>query len=247
MSASTDPETRRYSFFIGNIPPFLRFEMAFHSLFHLVESHKSDQLFEDINPATEVATIGLIAQFEAFCKHQFAGLVNIHSDLLGDFSKKRMQTAIRLDTLVSVLGRLDESLGFLVVEQYDFGSPDEVNGLFRDLVGVSPFSKEEAAFYDGIRSERNLLVHHAGIYTLKHIKNYSLPKSVEAKALQDSVKISTERYHEMGDFLFNMAMKIVRVTISGLRDRLAETQHALEGERLGAMNLLLQGLYDELE
>jgi hypothetical protein len=58
--------------FIGGSPPFLLFEMEFHSLFASVEFHKNQKFFDIPNPATEVALIGLIAHFEAFCKHQFA-------------------------------------------------------------------------------------------------------------------------------------------------------------------------------
>jgi len=61
--------------FIGGKALFLLFAIQFHSLFHVVESHMDDvgdgPLQYPANPATEVAFIGLVAHFEAYCKPDF--------------------------------------------------------------------------------------------------------------------------------------------------------------------------------
>jgi hypothetical protein len=109
-------ETEFSDYFVGGIPPFLRFEIEYHSLFYLVESHKEDRWYPDANPATQASLISLVANFEAFCKHQFGALVNIHAELLRPFSAKRAQATIKLADLVSLFGRFEDKVGFVVAE-----------------------------------------------------------------------------------------------------------------------------------
>ncbi len=232
--------------FVGGIPPFLLFEMEYRSLFALVEHHKTDLLFKKANPATEAGLISLVAHFEALCKHQFASLINIHPKILKTFSERRGQASIKLSDLVSLWGQLEESMGFVVAEQYDFGSAELINGLFRDLLSVTPFSKDESEKYNSILMKRHLLVHHAGFYTLQYLKGNSVPEKIRDLAFKDSVLVSTEDYHEMSDFLFDMAMKITRVTVGALKREL-DIGGSNEGFTIEAFKQLLAGLYDSLE
>jgi hypothetical protein len=232
--------------FVGRIPPFLLFEMEYHSLFALVESHKNDKLFEKPNPATEVAMIGLVAHFEAFCKHQFAAIANIVPALLSTFASRRGQATITLSDILSLYGRFEKNIGFLVAEQYDFGSAEMINGLFRDLLSVTPFSKDESRELRTILSKRNLLVHHAGIYTLQYLKAGSVPDGMKDRAFRDPIVVTTEEYRGMSDYLFEMAMKIARVTTSALKEQM-ESAGAVEGHQLAATRELLLGLYDYIE
>ncbi len=57
--------------------------------------------------------------------------------------------------------------------------------------------------------------------------------------------IRTEDYHEISDFLFEMAMKITRVTVSALKKQLEAT--AADSNQLEATNELLRGIYDNLD
>ncbi len=97
-----------YEFFTGKISPFLLFEMEFHSLFYIVENHKNDKFYPEINPASQVASIGLLAYFEAFCKHQFAVIVNIFPTLITPFAAKRNEPKIELSTIVSFGGEVEK-------------------------------------------------------------------------------------------------------------------------------------------
>lgn len=247
MSDGKAPDGGRTSpeFFIGRIPPFLLFEMEYHSLFALVESHKNEKLFEKPNPATEVALIGLVAHFEAFCKHQFAAIANIFPTLLSTFAAKRGQAIVKLSDVLSLYGRFDKNIGFLVAEQYDFGSSKMINGIFCDLLDVTPFSKDESKKFSAILLKRHLLVHHAGIYTLQYLKPGSIPDDIKDQAFRDSIVIRTEDYHEISDFLFEMAMKITRVTVSAMKKQLEAT--AADSNQLEAPNELLRGIYDNLD
>jgi hypothetical protein len=247
MSNSENINEDTSDLFIGRIPPFLRFEMDFHSLFHLVESHKNEKIqFEKPNPATEVALMGLVAQFESFCKHQFAAITNISPELLSNFAFKRGQAVIKLSDLLSLNGRFETDIGFLIAEQYDFGSAEMINSLFNDLLVVTPFSKKESKKFNAILLKRHLLVHHAGVYTLNYIRDGSMPDEIKDQVFRDAIVISTEDYHEMGDFLFEMSMKITRVTVSALRKHL---QFATDVRDLQnhATSALLKGIYDDLD
>jgi len=232
--------------FVGRISPFLLFEMEYHSLFHLVESHKSDRLFQKPNPATEACLISLLAHFEAFCKHQFAAIINIFPELLRSFSSRRGQASIKLSDVISLYGDFDRNIGFVISEQYDFGSAELINGLFRDLLGVTPFSRDEGEQYNSILLKRHLLVHHAGIYTLQYVKENSIPDDIKSKAFHDSILIDTEDYHVTSDFLLDMNTKITRVTTHALKDQL-EKGPGFTDIKMKATELLLSGLYDRLD
>lgn len=239
-------QVKKSSFFVGGIPPFLLFEMQFHSLFHIVESHKNDRFYKEKNPASEIATIGLISQFEAFCKHQFAAIINIFPSTLDTFSKKRQQTSLELSTVVSLQGKFEKNVGFVIAEQYDFGTPKNINGLFRDLILVTPFDKDEIEFFNSILYRRNLLVHHAGFHTLEYLKSKDkhIEKEIKKEAFRDAVKIDTEQYGEISDFIFEMSMKIAKTTTYALRTMLGTK---MKKNQKKAIEELLQGLYDTLD
>ncbi len=55
------------------------------------------------------------------------------------------------------------------------------------------------------------MVHHAGIYTLQDLKAGSIRDDVKNRVFRDSIVISTEDYHEMSEFLFEMAMNICSI------------------------------------
>src|ERR1700712_4701072 len=92
---------KTYDFFTGKISPFLLFEMEYHSLFYVVENHKNDPYYSEINPASQVASIGLLAYFEAFCKHQFAAIVNLFPSLITKFAFKRDEPKIEFSTILA--------------------------------------------------------------------------------------------------------------------------------------------------
>src|ERR1041385_189402 len=103
-------------FFVGRISPFVLFEMEYHSLSYLAETHDKDRLYEKQNPATEVVVIGIIAHFEAFCKHQFAAIVNILPSLLSTFTSKRGQPTVQYSSVISLYGEFEKNIGFVLAE-----------------------------------------------------------------------------------------------------------------------------------
>jgi hypothetical protein len=232
-------------FFIGEVPPFLKFEIQYHSLFDLVESHKQSQYYKE-NIATGVALIGLVAHFEAFCKHHFAALINCSPEILVAFCEKRGEPNIEISSLFSFKTKIENNLGYILSEKYDFGSAKMINGLFRDLVNVTPFSKKEMKSFDDILQTRNLLVHHGGYFTLQHLKKNKTARDAISKLIHDAVKITTESYHEIGEFLFEMAMKMVRSTIPPYVAEIKKFKK-LSNKEKNTIKSLYQALYDNLD
>jgi hypothetical protein len=109
---------------------------------------------------------------------------------------------------------------------------------------VTPFSKDEAEVFDQILMKRHMLVHHAGFYTLRFLTEKSLPHRIKQDAFRRAIKISTEDYHKIGDFVFGMSMKVARETVKAV-ERLFEADgrpHHTE-----ALRECLRGVNDYLE
>ena len=233
-------------FFVGRISPFLLFEMEYHGLFHLVESHKEETFFRKTNPAAEVVVIAMVAHFEAFCKHQFAAIVNILPGLLPVFTSKRNEPEVRFSSVISLNGEFEKNIGFVIAEKYDFGSAKSINSLFGDLLLVSPFSEDETKTFNDILSKRNLLVHQAGFYTLQYLKEKSIHEEIKAKAFKEAILIDTEGCHEISDFLFQMAIKITQVTSNALKEQMKHFAN-LHIDNYNAAEKLFSAVYDTLE
>lgn len=234
-------------YFIGELAPFIRFELEYHSLFNLVESNKQNHFYKDVNPAGEVALIGLLAYFEAFCKHQFAAILNIFPTLLRGFCSKRPNQSIDLDSLLTVKGNIEDNIGFIISEKYDFGSAKNINRLYHDLLGITILSKSESRKLDLAIYKRNLLVHHAGVYTLKYLKEHLLEKSVLHEVYKKALKIDTEDFHEIGHFIFELSCKINRVTLQKLKNELDHNAVQLNEIKSEAIQYMLTGMYDTFE
>jgi hypothetical protein len=147
------------------------FDYQLQGLFSVVELSRVAAAAEPhlhgdtLRRAAEVTLVGALGFFEAFCKHQFAALLTLHPSLLADFAGRRPEASLTLSALGSAPGQLDKTVGFLIAEAHDFGSAKRINGLFRDLLDVSPFSKDEGTELDAILRKRHLIVHHGGILT----------------------------------------------------------------------------------
>ena len=80
-------EREQHGYFVGRISPFLLFEFEYHSLDEVVSTFDGKQRFNKSNPAAEVCLIGLVAHFEAFCKHLFAASANLNVSALRRFRR----------------------------------------------------------------------------------------------------------------------------------------------------------------
>ncbi len=118
--------------------------------------------------------------------------------------------------------------------------------MFHDLLLLSPFNKAEEKAFNEIVSKRNLLVHHAGYYTLQHLKHNTISQELKQRAFKEAIKIDTKEYGEVSDFLFEMAMKFTRESVTAVK-KLSEFTSLVEGDvKVKAVEELLQGIWDTL-
>lgn len=229
--------------FVAGLTPFELFSLHLSQLRDIVE--QNDDLKDDgyvlSNAAAEVCLIGLVSFFEAFCKHHFAAIVNICPSLLEQLSEKRDQASVRLKDISLLLKNLEDQIGFVVAEQFDFGSAKAINGVFSDLVRVSPFSKGEASKYDQLLNDRNLLVHHAGIYTMRYARQKLSKNELPDNLFQNSITIAKSTYFKWEKFLDGMVIKLTRATTDALR-KYAQKGSTISPERMLAIEYLLMDI-----
>lgn len=185
----------------------------------------------------ELCVIGLAAYFEAFCKNEFAAVINICPDILNPFTVKR-ECNVSGRGLLCILSAPRCRLGSLVAEQYDFGSAKTINGLFRDILNIAPFSKREAKKYAEFLSDRNLLVHHGGVYTLKYAEQKLASKRIGRLVHFDSLVVNKSDVNRWADFLVRLATKIGNATATALLKSTASQGFKCSAERKKAIQAL---------
>lgn len=226
-------------FFNGGVPPYGFFRLSFNELSRLVASSEVDEDLERI--ALEVCLIGLAAYFEAFCKNQFAAIMNICPETLAAFAEKRPEASLPIGVLASSMKSIDFRIGSLISEQYNFGSARTINGVFQDLLNVTPFSKDEMAEYSNFLNDRNLLVHHAGVFTHKYMGQQYKKKEIQPSSLySDSLVVEKSDFSKWAKWADRMARKIATVSHSGLESFIVTTGLTLEPERRMAADALVE-------
>jgi hypothetical protein len=240
------PETRNSEphereLFVANLTPYELFTVHVGQLKDIVDRSKDIEDEGEILPdsAMEVCLIGLVSYFEAFCKHQFAALINICPPLLEQFAERRIQSSVKLKDIVLLMSNLERQIGFVIAEQYDFGSPELINGIFRDLISVTPFSKGEAHKYTQLLNDRHLLVHHAGIYTIRYATAQLSRGDLPENLFRNSIVVTREDYFRWSNFLTKMAVKIIRATTSHLREFIEQRKILLPRGKAFALEYLL--------
>ena len=166
---------------------------------------------------TELAFMGLTGYFEAFCKNHFASILNICPNLV-ERLMGRHQTSIDATVLLQFDAYEPYKLGFLLAEHYDFGSAHKINVLYRDLLQLTPFSQANKKQYDSILRDRNLLVHHGGIYTPKYLRQTSVKMPADRAVFLHSLRISVNAFTEIAGFLETITLAMTERTQKGLRE-----------------------------
>src|SRR5689334_21847502 len=106
---------------------------------------RADNLSGHLN---ELCVIGLVSYFEAFCKDHFASIINIEPSLLKNLSKHGQDISIDPTKALELGDALSCNIGFLIAEKYDFGTAQKINALYRALLMITPFSKDDMKIYD---------------------------------------------------------------------------------------------------
>ncbi|MDD4871599.1 MAG: hypothetical protein PHR77_13665 [Kiritimatiellae bacterium] len=220
MSERMNEKIHALNCFPGGLAPFMIFDATVAEADKLVKETEDVEFDGSImlNPRVEIAFIGLLAYFEAFCKGQFASILNICPRLLRSFGKKRGPVSLQLDDLFEATDHPQPYIGFLLSEQYNFAGARQINGLFRDLIQITPFSKDEAKKYDQLLQDRHLLVHNGGIYTLAYARQRFPAQELRPLAFRDSLLVKKQDYFDASAFLSTIVRKITNASYQGLED-----------------------------
>ena len=228
-----DPDWLDY--FSGGVPTGEFFRMTLDDLTKTI-----NRSARGMNRVNEVCFIGLVSYFEAFCKDHFASILNIEPTLLVPLRDNGQDTQIDPARLLEFQEQWDIKLGFLVAEKFDFGTAQKINALYGSLLKITPFSKDEANYYEGILRDRNLLVHHGGTFTLTYATQTKfLLKSHAARPFLDSLVISPDYFDERLEFIKGIARKTLKATHSALHAHIEKSGASYSGERLKAVDAFL--------
>jgi hypothetical protein len=203
-------------FFIAGLPARIIYGMDSENVANLVDSSQRRYSENTRDRLVEVCFIGLAAYFEAFCKNQFAAIVNICPQTLNNFTLRRDNSTIKLSHLVKMSGDLNRRLGALLAEEYDFGSARTINSLYFDLLRITPFSKDEEDQYTLFLNDRNLLVHHGGIYTIKYHSQRFRTQPVTGLVHWDSLVVTAKDFKKWRRFLNTLVDKIADNSLKAL-------------------------------
>lgn len=231
----TQEEQDWLDYFSGGVPTGEFFRMTLEDLTKII-----DRPVRGMSRVNEVCFIGLVSYFEAFCKDHFASILSIEPALLGPLRDNGQDIQIDPARLLEFNDNWNTKLGFLVAEKFDFGTAQKINALYGALMKLTPFSKDEAKFYEGILRDRNLLVHHGGTFTLAYAAQTKLSlESPLARPFLDSLVVSPDYFDERLEFIKGIARKILKATHSALHAHIKNSGDSYSGERLKAVDAFL--------
>jgi hypothetical protein len=205
-------------FFIAGLPARIIFGMDSRNALELVNDSKRSKDESRRDRLVEVCLIGLASYFEAFCKNQFASIINICPQTLYKFTQRRDNATVKLPHLVSLIGEIDHKLGSLLAEEYDFGSSRTINSLYFDLLGITPLSKDEEDLYTQFLNDRNLLVHHGGVYTIRYHGQRFRTQPIRNLVHWNSLTVSPEDFRKWHGFLNALVDKIADSSLKALNE-----------------------------
>jgi hypothetical protein len=230
------PKVLALEYFVAGVPPLPLLEINLEELGNILNGQKQEA--RGTNPAAELCFIGIAAYFEAFCKDSFAAIANICPELLEEFVTHR-DCAFTLAEVLHLTDGSKHRIGSLLAEHYDWGSAQTVNSLFHDLLKVSPFSKDEARRYAEFLNDRNLLVHHGGIYTFKYAGQKFDGKKIKAMVHWDSLAVSKQAVLKWIEFFLDIARKTSAATQKALENFVHTNNVKLDRQRERASKLLV--------
>lgn len=224
MSAS-ELKLEWQDYYAGRIPPLAFFHERTEEIKRLASSAQQQS-----SVVSELCFIGLASYFEAYCKAQFAAIVNICPQVLEEFAENR-EVSVRLKQLLPIVPDITYRLGSLLSEEFNFGSARSINGLFKDILNITPFSKDEMKRFAAFVNDRNLLVHHGGIFTFKYKRRTFTDKLKSDIAQRKSLVISKQDIEEWANFLWHIAEKLANSIQPKLADLMLQKTIVIDPER----------------
>jgi len=231
--SSTEDEWQK--FYLGEVPPLSFFFERITEIKRLAGSPPSD---DGINILRELCLIGLAAYFEAYCKAQFAAIINIHPPILRKFVEQNKECTLGLRDIIGIIPDINYRIGSLLSEQFDFGSAKEINSRFCSLLKITPLSKKESKRYEEFLTQRNLLVHHGGIFTMKYQRKKLEEDQQFDMAHRGSLVIKQEYIESWSEFLWGVAQKVGYKSQDALQNELDKEGVELHDDRFVAFALM---------
>lgn len=223
--------------FPGGVPPGVYFQIEIDDLTGLVSKNDKSKR---INRVTHLAYIGLLSYFEAFCKDQFASLINICPELIISLKENQQDVNIDASEMLKYKNSIIQILGCLIAEKYNFGTAKKINALYNALLRITPFTKKDVNRFSNILKDRNLLVHHGGIYTTKYLNGETAFNVLDgSRVFMDSLVITNDRFKEDAEFMKGITKKIIRTSHDALKRVLIE-KGKLDGSAISSL-LMLRG------
>jgi len=220
-------------YFAGGVPTGASFKLRLNELREIV-LQASDGHRESVGG---LAYIGLTAYFESFFKDHFGSMVSIVPSLTTNLAARGHETHIDMALLTKSETDLRHRLGFYLAERYDFGTPQKVNAVFGALLGLSPFSKDEATKYDRVLHDRNLLVHHGGTYTTSYLKAAAKRFGTDepSRAYWDGLRISPNRFQDDANLVDSIGRKVIKSSHAAISRYVQDNGIVLRGARRKAL------------
>jgi hypothetical protein len=244
MSSNASPHTAYFSG--GNLPPGFYFSLRLQDLWLIIDNTSTHVIVN----VSDLAYIGMVGYAECFFKDHFAAAINIVPELVKNLPDTKIDAALLVDSWRAPGNPLQNQLGFYLAEKRDFGSAKEVNARYCALLQVSPFTTEGRRTYDRILENRNLLVHHGGVYTtsVAQIFNRILDRSVAAavtdetlrRPFKDTLKIDPQTFRDDASFLREVAGKLVENSYQAIKSYVQENQIELSGVQAEALEAFHQ-------
>lgn len=229
------PEVSCLDYFSAGVPTAEYFRMTLDDLRQIssLDGSRPDEFMR----LQELCLVGLMAYFEAFCKDHFASLINIEPKLILNLKSSGQSIDVDSSRLVMYADGAMHRMGFVLAEKYDFGTANKINALFRALLKVTPFGKDDEKRYDNLLRDRNLLVHHGGVFTLSYLEqNKGLSKNPQLDAFFYSRTIKKEDVAAAIEFIGGIAKKLTCSTHASFLEFLAIEKIQYSGERKKAVD-----------
>ena len=205
-------------------------EQDIAELREIVNKSKDDGVF---NKDAEISFIALACYFEAYFKNQFAAIVNICPMILSNLFNQRPDITIRVKDIALFNYDISDKIGFIIAEQFDFGTAS----LYRDLLLVTPFSKDNTIQYNELLSQRNLLVHHGGIYTTKYLNQNGL--KTREDIFFNSLIIKKDVFLKWYSFVLELASKTSTACYTAIKKYIEENAITFDTNQMETLEAFL--------
>lgn len=233
MPPSPEHDPLCLDYFSGGVPPGITIEGTLDDLSRAIQRDA-----QGLNRVNELCLIGLVSYTEAFFKDQFAAVLNIEPSLVQGLAKAGNDVLLDPVALLQHQSDWRCKLGFLISEKHDFGTWKKINALYSAMLGISPFSKEEGRFFEGILRDRNLLVHHGGVLTTAYIAQKKAEKDEEPLdgPFWNSLVVTPDYLDARLKFIRELARKTVKQVCKRLAEVALAAPSPYSEERMKAVH-----------